>query len=517
MKYITYAQSQGILFPHYIEDWVEDGHLCKIISIVVDNLDISSIDNEYQEEGRPAYHPRMMLKVLFYAYAEGERASRRIEERLRRDVTYMYLSGRQFPDHRTISDFRKRHIDKLSKLFVQIVLLCKELGLVKLGNIVIDGVRIKGNAAKRRTRSKEELKKEIDRIEDEIKNIMRETEEIDRLEDEEEKKKKEKKISLELKENGEILAKLKKAKETLEELNLDVVNLTDPTATFQKTEYGLQPGYNGEIAVDKENLIIVAEDVTNESYDTEQLVPILEQVKENTHKTPEKVLADGGFYCGENLKYLKDEKIDGYIPSSRKENEEAKTSSTSGHPYCKEKFVYDNEKDVYVCPEGNELKCVNIQKEVGNYEIEKEVKIYRGTECNFCDKQKLCINPSNKSGNRSIQRDEYEELRTEMEKKMNTSKGKEIYKERAPTVEGVFGYIKEFLGYRRFLLRALKKVKGEFTLICIAWNITRIWQIRGEKIIRRWKGLVENIIYFLSEYFTIFFKKCNFMRFLLVN
>lgn len=190
----------------------------------------------------------MLLKVIFYGYATGTRSSRKIAQKLETDLAYIYLSGHQQPDFRTISDFRKNNLDALHNLFVQIVVLCKQMGIVELGHVSLDGVRIKGNASGKRTKEKEKLECEIKKIKDEISQMLQEAQRIDEKEDKEDTGKKED-IPDELSKKQEFLRRLEEAYKVLQELGLEKVNLTDPEARFQRTEYGLKPGYNGECIV----------------------------------------------------------------------------------------------------------------------------------------------------------------------------------------------------------------------------------------------------------------------------
>ena len=303
MKFIPYSNKQGLLLPNYVEDWIPPGHLARIVDTVVEQLDISLLNNAYDEEGRPAYHPRMMLKVLFYAYATGLRSSRKIQKRLETDIAYIWLSGHQTPDFHTIADFRRNNLKVLQGLFIQIVLLCYKVGMVKLGYISLDSVRLKANASRKKTKELNELEEALKETKEKITQIFNQAEAIDQ----EEKKASEKEpkdLPKELRDKQKLLAKLEQAKATLQELGIDKVNLTDPEATFQKTEYGLKPGYNCQCAVDETHQVIIAQAVVTKPEDTDKLKPMVEQVKDNLKAKPKELSADGGFYSGENLKYL---------------------------------------------------------------------------------------------------------------------------------------------------------------------------------------------------------------------
>lgn len=475
MKFIPYTNKQGLLLPNYVEDWIPEGHLARIVDTVVEQLDISLLDNAYDEEGRPAYHPKMMLKVLFYAYATGLRSSRKIEKRLETDIAYIWLSGHQTPDFHTIADFRRLHYKILHNLFVQILLLCYQLGMVKLGHISLDSVRLKANASRKKTKELNELEEALKETKEKITQIFNQAEAKD-LEEERLNEKEPKDLSKELKDKQKLLAKLEQAKVTLKRLGIDKVNLTDPEATFQRTEYGLKPGYNCQCAVDETHQIIVAQTVVTKPEDTDQLKPMVKQIEDNLKAKPKELSADGGFYSGENLKYLEKEQIDGYLPDSSHHNVKDLNSNLSGHPFSKENFYYSQEGDVYICPLGKELKYTYTKTRVDKKYKRKRVSIYKGTSCKSCLSQSQCLGRGNTTGLRHIEHDGFEEYRARMKLKMQTEEGKRTYLKRNYIAEPVFGNLKYNLGYRHLLLRGLKNAQSEFTLMCIGHNITKIWE-----------------------------------------
>lgn len=475
MKFIPYSNKQGLLLPHYVEDWLPEDHLARIADTVVDQLDISSLEIGYDEEGRPAYHPRMMLKVLFYAYASGLRSSRKIEKRLQTDIAFIWLSGHQTPDFHTIADFRRRHAKILHHLFVQIVLLCSQLGMVKLGHIALDSVRLKANASRKKTRELNELEEALRETKEKITQIFNQAEAIDQ-EEERQFEKEQKDLPKELRDKQKLLIKLEQAKDILKRLGLDKVNLTDPEANFQKTEYGLKPGYNGLCAVDGTSQVIVAQTMVTKPEDTDQLKPMVEQVKDNLKTKPKELSADGGFYSGENLAYLEEEQIDGYIPDTSNHRIENPANNLSGHPFSKENFSYSKEEDTYICPEGKTLKYSQTKTVTDKKYKRKKILIYEGTACLSCLSQPQCLSRGNRSGLRHIERDGFEEYRARMKLKMQTEEGKTTYLKRSYIAEPVFGHLKHNLGYRHLLLKGLKGAQAEFSLMCIGYNITKIWE-----------------------------------------
>ena len=184
MSFKSCEQDEGMLFPAHLGDLIGEDHLARAVSEVVDKLDIRAITGTYSDLGQKAYHPRMMLKLLYYGYASGVRSSRMIAKGIKETIPFMWLAGRRQPDFRTISDFRKNHIDKINGLFVQIVRICCGMGMVKSGHWSIDGTKVKANASKSNWVEREAVEKELERVRAEISEALAEAEAIDAAEDE---------------------------------------------------------------------------------------------------------------------------------------------------------------------------------------------------------------------------------------------------------------------------------------------------------------------------------------------
>jgi transposase len=218
VSFKEYNQDQLFLLPLSLHEFLPEGHLAHVINEVVHELDLRGLYERYSDLGSSAYHPQMMLKVLFYGYAMGERSSRVIAHRLRSDVAYMYLSALQQPDFRTINRLRKDNVDLLKGLFVQIVRVCREMGMVSVGRIAIDSTKLKANASYCRTKRADNLEEEIEGIDQEISSILRECDEIDQREDEQMGEDQSiYEVIPELRENEQLRERLRKAREKLSE------------------------------------------------------------------------------------------------------------------------------------------------------------------------------------------------------------------------------------------------------------------------------------------------------------
>lgn len=484
MVFFTDLKGQSWLFPPDIRDMIPDDHVCHLVDAVVDGMDLEELESGYDGPGHPAYHPRIVLKLLIMSSIDGIRSSRRIARLAKENVVYMYLAGCLKPDFRTICDFRKEHPDEISRAFKETVRFARGIGMVRLGHISIDGTKIKANASNSKMISKEDLA-EIERF---IKEEMARGVEEDEKEDELYGKDKtgyempvdRKRMVSKLKERfkkgdekqREKISKLvEKVKQEMEQSGRDVANLTDPESKFMKGAKGIGLSYNTQITVDSAHGIIVASDVTQEPTDMDQLKPQIEQAKENlgVNLTGVEASADNGYYSIKNLEYLAKNNMDGYIPDEALAME-MKGGKKKTNVYSKEMFHYDKDNDRFICPEG---KYLTFGYEYFEKSRKVMVRVYRvgSAECRQCPSVTHCT--KNKKG-RTIKSRGDEILRIEMTQKMRSSKGKEKYALRKQA-EAPFGDIKQNIGLREFLTRGIKSVKTEFNLACTAHNLKRIW------------------------------------------
>lgn len=454
-----YNQDQMALFPPSVQSLIEADDLCLVVNDVVKTLDLSCLYKKVSTEGNPAYHPAMMLKIYFYAYAKGIFSSRKIAQALKENIAFIFLAAWQKPNFRTVSDFRKKNLKELGLLFSQIVLLCKQLGMVKLDHIAIDGTKIKANASEANTY-------DSDRIEKEIRRWLEHAEAIDRQEDDlygPDKTGDE--LPEDIRDPEKRIKKLKELKKKLDASDREKINKTDPDAVFMKTTNGIKTSYNAQIAVDAEHQVIVAADVTNQASDVEQLLPMVQQTEENSSEKVPECSADSGYSSGENIKAMNKRKIDAYIPDRQYQAQQRGKQVDEFH---KDSFVYDEDRDLYICPEGEELIFSHMQTRKNK----EPLRIYRGRSCMACQHFGRCTRNEN---GRTISRHPYEKELQQMRQKLDSDSGKTIYGKRKYTVEPPFGHIKSIMGFTSFLLRGNQKVTGEFKLVSIAHNLKKIW------------------------------------------
>jgi transposase len=450
-----YDQKQQFLLPLNLEEFVPENHIARVLNDFIDLVDISNIESTYSEEGCPAYHPRLLLKILLYGYLISIRSSRKIEQMTQTDTAFMYLAAMQKPDFHTICRFRSTHLNAIKEIFSQVVTFCKEMDLIG-SSISIDGTKVKANASSRQSKSSDAIEKEIDKI-------LRESIEIDELEDEIYGDSTPYQIPEELVDKKYRLEKIKAAKKKLDEEKLKKVNITENDARIMKHKDGSKkPSYNCQVAVDEKEQIIVAADVVDEENDLHQIEPMIENVKETLGYKPTIVLADAGYFSYDNVEFLLNEEIDAYIPDNFYEVEKrGKTKK-----FRKSLFAYDEDKDCYYCPAAFEIPFTRIQKR----KDEPDLRYYVCKYCSLCVLKNACT----ESENRTITRDPREYLTEYMRAKLNTEEGAEQYQKRMCTVEPVFGQTKQDRGFREFLLRGKRKTKIEFLMMCTVHNIKKI-------------------------------------------
>jgi transposase len=451
-----YDQKQQFLLPINLEDFIAEDHISKILNDIIDAIDITTIESKYSEEGCPAYHPRLLLKILLYGYMINIRSSREIYKMTHTDTAFMYLAAMQHPDFRTICRFRSGHLDSIKDVFSQVVTVCKEMGMLGVGKISLDGTKVKANASVKQSKTADALEKEIEKI-------LKESIEIDKAEDEMYGDSTPYQMPKELVDKTKRLEKIKAAKKKLEEEKLKKINVTDNDAKIMKHKDGsLKPSYNGQIAVDDKEQVIVAADLVTDTNDLNQVDPMIQLIWATMGYKPTILLADAGYFSYDNIDLLNQIGTDSYIPDNFFRVEERGKSKY----FPKSMFRFDTENDCYYCPAGINMPFKGIQKR----DDEPNLNQYIGDHCSICVLKNACT----KAKKRIISRDPREHLMEDMRKKLRTEDGKELYQERMSTIEPVFGQMKQNRGFSEFLLRGKDKAKVEFIMMCIVHNIEKI-------------------------------------------
>lgn len=474
MNVRPYNQKQQFLFPPRLQDFVPENHECHIINDVVEKFELKSFYRRIPEVGNPSFHPKLMIKVLFYALCNGLTSSREISKRCTTDTAYMYLAAMQKPNFRTISKFRVKYMEEIAELFVQIIQLCDELGLVSLSHIAIDGTKIKANASSNNLYDKKRAENEQEKLKKHLADKLEEMNVQDLAENEiygEDNSGYE--LPDDLKTTEQRLKKLDKLIGQLEQEKPGKKrNLTDPESEIQQTDFGKTSGYNGQVSVDCKHNVIVAADVTDSPSDVHQLKPLVSQTASNMREQPfEKISCDAGYFSYDNLEYIS-KMADGYMPD-RIYQHQIKIGNPSGQsPYDKLSFRYDNQEDVYICPAGAKAYPPGFVKYSGcRYPLVYTIKgAFRCFTCKY--QNEGCSTFS--TTNRTITVSGKEHLIVAMRSKLQSDQGKNIYKMRKAIVETAFGALKQNFKFRSFSLRGFKKVQLEFKMWCIGYNLKKI-------------------------------------------
>jgi transposase len=461
--YLPYEVDQRLLLPPDMRAWLPDGHLALFILDVVGELDLSAITRVYEAKdtrGRAGYHPVMMVALLLYAYCMGKPSSRRIERATYENVAFRVLAGDRHPDHDTIANFRKQHLDALAGLFMQVLQLCQKAGLVKLGHIAIDGSKMKANASKHKAMSYERMMEAEKKLEQEVRALLDEAERIDREENVAYGKGKHgDELPKELKRREDRIQKINEAKAALEKEAKEKAaakaaeieakraererqaaqegkkatgpkpkvpdpeqakpepksqrNFTDPDSRIMPdgaNKGAFMQGYNAQIAVDAEAQVIVASNITQAANDVRELIPMAEKIIENVGQLAEVTSADAGYFSGQNVEHPALAATNLLVPPDRKKH-------GSGAPKTE--------------PPGTKASAAE-----------------------------------------------------RMRYKLSSDEARKLYKQRKAIVEPVFGQIKEARGLRRLLLRGLEAARAEFDIIALTHNLLKLFRYGGRPALR---------------------------------
>jgi len=324
-NFYEYNPEQAYLLPPSVREVLGKEHLCFFVHRTVEKLNLEGFVGAYSEEGHPAYHPALLLKVWLYAYALGMTSSRRLEERIKEDLALRYLAGGARPDYWALNDFRRRQKGGVNDAFTQVVELARSVGMGRLGHVAIDSTRIAANAAADSAETEEKLRGERAKIRKQIRRWQRQCEAEDPNEGagtavaREALEKLEKKL-------GEIPERLERLKKS----GMKKLSRTDGDSRFLRQRQGYVLGYTGTVAV-SEDYLIVAQQVSQASTDNELLLPMVGRVEQECGKRPEQVSADSGFFTQENVKGLEERGIDGYVPDSHLAHELNRGKPVRGH------------------------------------------------------------------------------------------------------------------------------------------------------------------------------------------
>ena len=504
-----YEQNQPMLLPPSLEEMIPEGHLVRVVNEMIEGLDIEALERKYKGGGTTAYHPRMLLKVIVYAYTQRAFSSRRIAKELRENVNYMWLSGMNHPDHRTINRFRGVVMKgAVEEVFYEVVEQLLDMGLIDLEKYFVDGTKVEANANRYSYVWRKSTTKYKAGLQEKVSKLLQEVEEIEEAEERaygekdleevgegkeikaEDLKKAVEKINARLKAEPEN-KELKQAKKVLEKdfiprakkyahqeetfKGRNSYSKTDEDATFMRMKDDhmrngqLKPGYN--VQVGTENQFVIGFTVHQRPGDTGCLKPHMENVKAWLGEYPEVVVADAGYGSEENYDYLQKRHIPAYIKYNTFHYEQKKRNKKK-KPYRQENFEYDPEKDEYICPQGQRLPYASSREHRSANGYVSERRIYEGQTCNTCPVKDECTRAA---GNRKLTIGvELQKMRQKAQDRLVSPRGLKMRSQRPIEVEAVYGRLKQNWGFRRFLLRGLEKVKTEWGILCMAHNIAKV-------------------------------------------
>lgn len=434
------------LMPPSVQEWLPEKHLARFVVEIVEQINLQSLKQSYSGRGSKPYNPEMMVALLFYGYATGVFSSREIERSTYESVAFRYIAANSHPDHDTIADFRKRFLPQLKELFVRILEIAREMNVLKLGKVSIDGTKIQANASKHKALSYGHASKLQKLLEEEVAELLHKAQSADKAEIPDGMD-----IPAELSIRRERLSRIKEAKAEIERraaeryaeeqkvfedkmaarankeqesgkktrgkvpqppkpgpTQKDQVNLNDSESRIMPTSGGgFEQGYNAQAGVDTDTMLIVTTHVSQATNDKQELEPALTNLKQLPLRlgTVTDILADNGYFSEHNVELCEEDKVTPYIAVKRDRH----------HPPVMERF-----QEPPPVPDG--ANAVDIMKH-----------------------------------------------------RLKTTSGKAVYATRKSTIEPVFGIIKSVMGFRQFLLRGLDAVKGEWDLVCVAFNLKRLY------------------------------------------
>ncbi len=485
MPVYPFNREKTWLLPPSLDDLIPTNHPARFVAAFLGRMDRDDwlemgIDIDGDPLGAPSYHPEAMLGVWLYGFMTGTRSSRKLEEACRDQIPYLWLTGWQHPDHNSLWRFYKAHREHMHKLFRGTVRTAVKLGLVDMAIQAIDGTKVGGNTARKRTYTALQLSE----LEEKIAATIRELEELNELGEDLQPSN----LPDQLADKKRLLGQVRAAMEELAQEDKKRINLTDGDAAIMRAgQQNRIIGYNMQATVspvkasrDEEvsGRFITAVAVTTEPNDVGALIPMMEQSEKMTGKRAEVTLADAGYHSGANLEACarRQQKIVMSEPHARDLEK----------PYHKDQFIYDADSDSYICPQGKILKFKKVSK---NRNTPVRVYYAGGAICRRCSAFGLCT--VNRRQGRSLQIGPQDTCLRCHREWMSTEEAKALYRKRKELPEPVFGIIKEQLRGRRFLLRGIANVRAEAALLAAAFNMRTLCKI--------WKADIVSAVYWANS------------------
>lgn len=472
MPYVSgINRDQVLLFPEVVDEYLTDENPVRFIDAFVEGLNVRELgfrNSIPKATGRPAYNPSDLLRLYIYGYLNRIRSSRLLEKETHRNVEVMWLMKKLKPDFKTIADFRKNNAKAFKRIFRQFTILCNDLDLFGRELVGVDGTKIKGVNSLCRNYPKSLLQKRLKEINEAIEQYLSDIDETDQQEKD--------LTSLTAEELQKKIEKLKGRKEEynkmieeMDEKGESQVSLTDSDSRSFPKKFGVDVGYNAQVAVDDKHHLIVEQEVTNAVTDIDQLSSMAIKTKESLGVDSLKVVADAGYCNAKEIEACEEADIEAYTPKINTSNSKKKGL------YAKEQFKYDAKKNCYYCPAGKRLtyRFEGFEKRRNK---RRSVLYYVGESCQSCSQKPLCTESQDP---RRITRCPEEGAIDRMQERIKQHP--EIMKRRKQIVEHPLGTIKFWNHQNSFLMKGLENVKAEFSLSTLAYNIKRVINVIGVK------------------------------------
>lgn len=451
------------LLPQRIEEYIAPDDPVRAYDTFVEALDLRElgITLDPHKVGNSEYHPLSMLKLLVYGYSYGIRSSRKLERATHHNLSFIWLTSGLRPDHKTIAEFRRKNRSALAKVLKQCARICIQLNLIEGNTLFVDGSKVRANASIKNTWDKKKAQKALKHIDKRISDLLTQ---CDKVDDAEEGLNSLVTMDKELEDQKILKSKVKGILKELEEEKQKSLNTTDPECTRINSLQGSHAGYNFQSVVDQEHGLILSNDVVSENNDLNQFAQQINQANKILGKKCKTACADSGYASTEELEKIDKQEIKVVVPSQRQ------ASKRKPSEFAKERFSYDSKHDCYICPQGHKLIFYRLNEKNKAYMIsDKRI-------CFSCPHYGICT--KSKTG-RMVTRLLNEEVRQRLEAQYEEPRSQEIYRLRRQKAELPFGHIKRNLQVDSFLLRGLKGVKAEASILASCFNLARMITLLG--------------------------------------
>jgi transposase len=462
---------QNFLLPPSLEDWIAEDHPARFIREFVNQLDLKELGFKVDdnEEGRPYYSTDMLLKIWLYGYFNRIRSPRQLEKQCKENISVIWLTGMNYPDHNTIWRFWKLNKSKFREVFKQSVTIAKQLGLIDMTLNALDGTKIKAYSSNSGVLNKkrlEELLKETDKI---IEKIETEIESFGEAEEGQGSYS----LPEKLQDKIELKIKISEALKELKEIDRENYHPEEEEARIMKTSGKKELSYNAQAVVDSKHQIIVGQDVINNENDAESLVPMLKNVEEITELKAELTIADSGYATGEQIFEAEENKSEVLFSVTEKSNISA--AIREDEPFHSSNFKYAKEQDVMICPQSKQLKFYEHTRTKNK---KHKVRKYKCSDYEGCQYRWQCS--KSKTG-REVKLNPFHESIERQRLKQQDNVNNEKLKKRKQLIEPVFAWIKEGALFRRFTTKGLENAKQQWSMICTGINLKKMHKLWSNK------------------------------------